>query len=729
MAGDSLRDFVCRIARIGCAKKGVHFVAGLFCLLLLAVGAQAAEVPAFAEIRTGYKSSYAELHDREGKFLHARRVDLTSNRLRWVPLTEISPALTEAVIFAEDKEFWQHRGVDWSATALAAMKLVSGDRTRGASTITMQLAGLLDKELAWRSGGRSLSQKWNQMQAARDIERSWSKPEIIEAYLNLVSFRGDLQGVAATAQALFGKQPAGLSRNEGLLLASLLPSPQAAAGRVAARACVLINAGFMNADCQVVKDLAMTALARRLAPYPENPALESLANTLLKVPAQNLVSTLSYGVQKKAEEILRNQLLELKSRHVNAGAVLVLDNASGAVVAYVANAGLLDSARFVDAIQAPRQAGSTLKPFLYELALEQKYLTAASILEDTPVSFPTPSGLYVPQNYEKDFKGPVSARVALAGSLNVPAVRVLNLVGVENAWARLRALGLHLPESPDFYGHALALGGADVTLWSLANAYRTLARGGSSTPLTFLPGRAMESVRVLDQDATFITADILADRSARAITFGLESPLATPFWTAVKTGTSKDMRDNWCIGFSGRYTVAVWVGNLDGSPMQDVSGISGAAPVWAAVMKQLEGGQVRPDGAAPVASLSLVRQKVRFRGLKESAREEWFIRGTALETVEYVPQSVTRIEYPVTGTIIAVDPDIPWSRQQVRFRAESGVAGLSWWLDGLRLGPIRDHDWSPMPGSHRLELRDAQGLVHDAVGFTVRGRMTTAPLD
>ena len=689
---------------------------------LLPLLAQAG-VPSFAEIRAGYRSSYAELLDREGKLLHGRRVDLTSNRWHWVPLSEMSPALTEAVVFAEDREFWQHKGVDWSATAVAAMKLVTGDRSRGASTITMQLAGLLDKELAWRSGGRSLSQKWNQMQAARDIERDWSKPEILEAYLNLVSFRGDLQGVAAVSQALFGKRPAGLTRHEGLLLASLLPSPQAAPARVVTRACVLINAGYPQSDCQQVRDLAMTSLTRRLSPYPESPALDALAAGLLKVAGRNVITTLSAPVQKKAEEVLRNQLLELKGQQVGAGAVLVLDNASGAVLAYVANAGLAEGARFVDAVRAPRQAGSTLKPFLYQLAFEQKYLTAASVLEDTPVSFPTPSGLYVPQNYEKDFKGPVSARVALAGSLNVPAVRVLNLVGVENAWSRLRALGFDMPEGPDFYGHALALGGADVSLWALTNAYRTLARGGSMTPPTIVPGPVAEAVRVLEQEAAFITADILSDRSARAVTFGLENPLATPFWTAVKTGTSKDMRDNWCIGFSTRYTVGVWVGNLDGRPMHDVSGVSGAAPVWAAVMRELESGQVRPAGSAPVAPLSLVRQKVRFKGVGEPAREEWFLRGTEMDTAEYVPQALTRIVYPVSDTIIAIDPDIPWSRQRVRFRAETGVDGLSWWLDGMRLAPAGDHDWSPVPGSHRLELRDAAGRVHAGVGFLVRGRL------
>jgi penicillin-binding protein 1C len=697
----------------------------LLLLCAINIGVVQAAAPSFSDIRAGFRSSYAELHDRDGKFLHAKRVDLSSNRLHWTAFPDISPALTEAVVFAEDKEFWQHHGVDWGATALATMKMVTGDRSRGASTITMQLAGLVDKELAWRRGGRSLAQKWNQMQAARDIERQWSKQEILEAYLNLISFRGDVQGVTAASRALFGKQPKGLGRNESLLLASLLPSPQAEPGRVATRACVHINAGFMNADCQAIRDLAMTTLNRRLLPYPENPALDAIASALLKEPARNVVSTLSSPLQGKTQALLRNQLLELKDQHVNAGAVLVIDNASGDVLAYVANAGLVDSARFVDAIQAPRQAGSTLKPFLYELAIEQKYLTAASVLEDTPVSFPTPSGLYVPQNYEKDFKGPVSARVALAGSLNVPAVRVLNLVGVENAWARLRALGLTLPESPDFYGHALALGGADVSVWALANAYRTLARGGNSTPLALVPGRAMESMRVLEPEAAFVTADILSDRSARALTFGLESPLATPFWAAVKTGTSKDMRDNWCVGFSTRYTVAVWVGNLDGSPMQDVSGISGAAPIWAGVMRALEGGQIRPNGSAPVAPLSLVRQKIRFKGLKEPARDEWFLRGTELADVEYVPQSVTRIVYPVSETIIAVDPDIPWSRQLVRFRAETAVDGLSWWLDGQRLGAADHYDWSPLPGSHHLELRDSKGLVHAVVGFIVRGRQKT----
>lgn len=690
-------------------------------LLLFSVSSSAV-VPAFADIKNGFHSSYAELQDRHGVLLHGRRIDLQSNRLAWVALSDISPALIEAVVFSEDREFYDHHGIDWSATALATFKMVTGDKSRGASTITMQLAGLLDTELAWRKGGRSLTQKWSQMRSAQELEVHWSKAEILEAYLNLITYRGDLQGVAAASQALYGKSAAGINRNEGLLLAALLPSPTALPAKVAQRACVLIAAGYMEANCQSIKDIAFTQLNRRLAPYTENPALDALSATLLHEVNTAVRTTLDAKLQHQAEEILANQLAELRTQHVNAGAVLVLDNASGEVLAYVANAGLVESARFVDGVRALRQAGSTLKPFIYELALEKKYLTAASVLEDSPLSLATPNGLYTPQNYEKDFKGPVTARVALAGSLNVPAVRVLNIVGVENAWMRLRELGFSsLNEAPEFYGYSLALGSADVSLWMLANSYRALANGGTFSEAGFVPGRVPEPVHVMDGDASFVVADILSDRGARAITFGLESALATPFWTAVKTGTSKDMRDNWAIGFSRRYTTAVWVGNLDGAAMHDVSGVTGAAPVWAAVMRALDGGQIHPGGDAPIAPLSVLRNKASFTGFKEPAREEWFLRGTEMHTVEFVSQSNARIIYPANETVIAIDPDIPETHQRVRFQAETPGKGLEWWLDGQRMGPAKALDWKPVTGSHRLVLRDAQHQDVDAVLFSVRG--------
>jgi penicillin-binding protein 1C len=264
--------------------------------------------------------------------------------------------------------------------------------------------------------------------------------------------------------------------------------------------------------------------------------------------------------------------------------VVGADNASGDVLAYVGGVGGASTAAQVDGADAYRQAGSTLKPFLYAQVIEKGYLTPASILDDSPVQLDTASGLYVPQNYDHEFKGPVSVRSALAGSLNVPAVRTLLLAGVESFRDRLWDAGYRgLTEDGAYYGFSLALGSAEVTLLEQANAYRTLANGGRWSPLRI---RAEDPAAVwrpvFSPQAAWIVADMMADPGARAATFGLDSALRLPFWAAVKTGTSKAMRDNWCIGFSDRFTVAVWIGNLEGDSMKAVSGTSGAIISWPA---------------------------------------------------------------------------------------------------------------------------------------------------
>lgn len=691
--------------------------------VLLALPARAA-VPDFARVRQDYGSSYAELLDRNGAVLDSRRIDMRNDRLPWVGLEAISPALPEAVVFAEDRGFYRNHGVDWLATLHSTLALLAGERGRGSSTISMQVAALLDPALSWHKGGRSLGQKWRQLGRAGELNAHWSKPQILEAYLNLTQFRGDLQGVATTSGALFGRAPAGLTRAQSLLLAALLPAPSAPPAEVAERACGLIAAGFTGVGCGEEKALAEAVLNHRQPPLPADPALTGLANRLLDRAGQLQATTLDAPLQHYAEATLRSQLLDLRGRHVNAGAVLVLDNSSGDVLAYVGNAGLVPGARLVDDVQALRQAGSTLKPFLYELALEQRYLTPASILLDAPLNLTTPDGIYAPQDYEKDFKGPVSARVALAGSLNTPAVRTLSVVGLDAFWQRLRSLGFgSLSEAPDFYGYALALGAADVNLWALTGAYRSLARQGLASLPRFTPDTAAAAPqRVMEPAPSFVVGDILSDRGARAITFGLDNPLALPFWTAVKTGTSKDMRDNWAVGFSERYTVGVWVGNIDGEPMQDVSGITGAAPVWAQVMQFLESSHLHTADSGPAAPAGLVRQRVHFDGIDEPDRDEWFLPGTAMSTVSYLPDSSVRIIYPVNATLVAIDPDIPAANQFLRFRAQTRGQPLEWWLDQHRLGAAHDLDWAPVPGLHHLSLEDAAGHSLDSVEFTVRGR-------
>lgn len=696
------------------------------CFLLLSVACAPAwateSTPSFAEVKAAHPSAYAELQDRDGKILARRRVDMAENRLEWATLDEVSPALIDAVIFAEDRDFYRHHGIDWGATSRAVVNLLHGDKSRGASTITMQLAGLLHPELAWRKGGRSVYSKWQQMQAARALESQWTKAEILEAYLNLNQYRGDLSGVSAASAALFNKTPSGLERDEALLLAALLPSPTANANNIARHACHLIHAGFKDSSCERVKFLASTRLSQRRIPFDEQPEIAAMAWHFLSTEQRQVKTTLDSKLQAFTLEQLQTQLANLHHREVNAGAAIVLDNASGEVLAYVGNAGLVEEGRFVDGITALRQAGSTLKPFLYELALEKQLLTAASLIEDKAIRLPTPQGMYIPQNYEKDFKGVVTVRTALASSLNVPAVRTQLLVGVDDFWQRLRDLGFKsLTEAPEFYGYGLALGDGDVSLWMEANAYRSLANGGLWSPAHLLPETTpTERVSVMSPQASFIISDILSDRQARALTFGLENPLATPFWTAVKTGTSKDMRDNWCIGFSQRYTVAVWVGNLNGAPMRDVSGITGAAPVWAELMNYLEGQQWQ--SAVPKAPAGVTQQKVTFTGINEPARQEWFLANTELSDVTYSPDNNIQITSPTNETIFALDPDIPQAQQLAIFRRNAKSAPLFWWLNQERLGSKPEVYWPLKSGKFRLSLRDADGQEQDAVVFEVRGR-------
>ncbi|WP_412480693.1 penicillin-binding protein 1C [Azonexus sp. IMCC34839] len=703
-------------------------------------------LPGFAEVKRDHTPSEAVLLARDGRPLHTLRLDKTVRRLPWTPLNEISPALVRAVIVSEDKRFMEHDGIDWRAAGKAAWSNFWGSRTRGASTLTMQLAGLLDED-GQRQGRRSIFAKISQSTAAVRLEGFWSKRQIIEAYLNLVPFRGELQGVGAMSRQLFGKWPHGLDERESALAAALLRSPNASPAVVARRACNLLREMARDSECEGLESFTQQALAGGLrATDAGTPQLAPhLARKLLEKPGQPIRSSLDADLQAFAREALRRHLGALRQQNVEDGAVVVLDNASGEILAWVGSSGDLSDAAEVDGVTALRQAGSTLKPFLYALAFETRTLTPASLLEDAPLTLDTGNGLYAPQNYEPHYQGWVSVRRALGGSLNVPAVRTVVRLGPEPFLRRLRAAGFaSLKQEGDWYGFSLALGSADVSLLMLSNAYRSLANGGQWRPLRATPGKGDSPVpcrregcaevftglphTAFAPTASFQVGDILADRNARAATFGLESWLATPYWAAAKTGTSKDMRDNWCAGFSRRYTVAVWVGNASGSPMHDVSGISGAAPVWREVMDWLQRGDPARGRAAvtsqpPAPPKGLVRQRIRFEPPREPARDEWFIAGTEQSVIRQAGgNALARIAYPTDGTILALDPDIPPNRQRIELKLSAPAGkGWQWQLDGR---PLARADstlrWLPQPGRHRLRLVDARGDVIDEAGFEVR---------
>ncbi len=696
------------------------FAAALCALAFWLRSPDAAAVPDFATVRARWQPSEAYLLDRDGVLLDSARMDYGVRRFDWISLDSISPALIEAVIAAEDHRFWTHHGVDWYAVAGALRDNLSGAHRRGASTITMQLAAMIDPSIArYRRGW---SDKFAQVRTAQVIESHWSKAQILEAYLNLLDFRGELQGVDAAARLLAGKLPSGLSVPESLVLAALLPAPALNAARIAARACGRARALHAAPGCDAITATTHTLLDRAAHLTEAADLAPDLAGELLEQPGQRLVTTLDANVQRVARDVMRNHLAGLALHNVRDGAALVVDNASGDVLAYVGSAGPESRARHVDGVRAHRQAGSTLKPFLYGLALENRYLTPASLLDDSPISLDTATGVYLPQNYDRDFKGLVSVRTALASSLNVPAVRTLVLVGVEAFRDRLHALGYSgIIQDGEFYGYSLALGSAEVSLWEQVNAYRTLARGGFASPLRLLADEpTVPPSRELPAVASFLIGDILSDRAARVATFGLDNHLNTDFWSAVKTGTSKDLRDNWCIGFTDRYTVGIWVGNFEGDSMRTVSGVTGAAPAWHDIIAAL---RTTHGSRAPSPPLGVRRIAVTFDGGVEPPRNEWFAAGTELTTVAPVPTHAARthIASPGNGLIIAIDPDIPSQRQRVPLLARGTTKQLAFRLDGAAIGPADTPlMWAPRTGAHRLALVDAAGSVIDQVLFTVR---------
>ena len=677
-------------------------------------------VPSFAMVRAAYRPSDAQLRDRHGEVLHELRVDRSRRRLDWCALERVSPAVQAAVIASEDRGFHRHTGVDWRALVGAGLRTLLGGPLRGASTITMQLASELDPTLRGGGGSRTARQKWRQLRLARAIEWHWSKGEILEAYLNLVSFRGEVQGVSAASRVLFGKLPHGLSDAEALVLAVLLRAPNAGADAVVRRAQWLHDGAPGGApSASAIRQAVRVALDTPRGDGLRAAGAPHVARKLLDASAAGrpVRATLDAATQRAAEDALQQHLLSLRDRHVTDGAVLVVDNATGDVLAYVGSSGGLSSAREVDGVQARRQAGSTLKPFLYGLALDARLLTPGSLLEDTPLEIAVPTGLYRPENYDGRFRGLVTVRTALSASLNIPAVRTLGLVGADAFVQRLRQLGFAGVRRPaDYYGPALALGSAEVSLWELVNAYRTLANGGVWSPLRLVlqtPAEDRRS-RVYDEATAFLIADVLADRESRSATFGLDSVLATGTWAAVKTGTSKDMRDNWCVGFSRRVTVGVWVGNFRGDPMHDVSGVSGAAPIWRDVMQWLRRERSSEPPSPPAGAVA---------GPGAGRVPEWFVSGTEprVDRVSVVG-TIPRILSPAASTTIAIDPDIPPAQQRVVFEASAVQPGAVWLLDGDPVGPANAAVlWAPERGKHALTLVDDRGRALDRVSFVVRG--------
>ncbi len=546
--------------------------------------------------------SELELLDRNGEALRVVRPG-NSPFVHWVTYSEVPQTLLEATLAAEDRLFWKHSGIEWRGTMRAAWQLVHQRRiVSGGSSISQQLIKLAQPR------PRTFATKVIEALQALRLEQKWGKQRILEQYLNRLDYGNFNRGCAAAAQFYFAKPLLDLSPAECALLAGLPQAPSRLNPHLYLERAIkrqrwilgqMRRSGWLKQDQYeraLKQPLHLSAPDRHFeAPHfvdlvlsrgagDQRSGVSSIAGGAT-LPKPGIRTTLDLGLNRFAETILRRRLSGLEAHHVRNGAIVVIDNRTRELLALVGSEDYFGpTAGQVNGACAKRSAGSTLKPFTYLLAL-QRGATPATIIADVPTEFPTALGLFAPANYDQHCYGPMRYRLALANSLNISAVKVLASIGGPAPLQQfLQDCGLTTLTHPaQYYGLGLTIGNAETRLLELANAYACLATLGQYAPIRWwlqAPSpRRPGSRRVADASAAYLIADILSDNAARTLAFGPRSALHFDFPVACKTGTSSDFRDNWALGYTPEFTVGVWVGNFDGSPMQQISGVSGAAPI------------------------------------------------------------------------------------------------------------------------------------------------------
>ncbi|MBD1927695.1 penicillin-binding protein 1C [Trichocoleus sp. FACHB-90] len=685
-----------------------------------------------------------------------------------VPLNQVSPQFINAILAAEDKQFYHHGALDMKAVARSLKDAIQARRiTSGASTITMQLARMLDPV------PRTLPGKMREIWLSWRLAAGMNKDEILAAYINRLPMGGNIYGLEAASRNYFDIPASDLNLAQASLLAAVPNNPTYFNPydhwkRLKKRQIYVLNR--MVEDNYITPNQAERAYKEEISLAPRQQGIIAAPHFLFwaasQLPQQNysqIRTTIDRPLQQFVEAQVQQVIRTLTPNNVHHAAALVINNHTGEVLAYVGSPDYFneESLGRNDGVQALRQPGSTLKPFLYELALENRTISPNTILADVPTHYAIPGAkLYSPTDYDETFLGPVRVRLALANSLNVPAVRVLEKIGVQNFLNRLHQLGFeHLTQSPEYYGLGLILGSGEVSLWELARAYVTLARLGEATPLvtTFYQAGNLQKEGFQNRKSEWeLITDILSDRYARATAFGVESVLALPFPAAVKTGTSSDFRDTWTVGFTTDYTVATWVGNFNGEPMRQVSGVTGAAPLWNRIMLHLHSHQEpaafplpenlvqRPicaiSGLKPTPDCPSVVQEYLFTEDISNYERQSHTVNLPLEYDEWLARqdqpsftsSSLKILSPHNGDFFLLHPGEETNRrgaedaegggkQRLEFRlAAMPTQPVEWWLNGEKLATQSSNSlfWQLRPGKWTLQAKS--GEMMDKVSFQVQ---------
>lgn len=695
--------------------------------------------------------------DRTGVVLYEARSAAGDRSMRLSAAAGLPRAIAAATIAAEDRRFYRHPGVDPIAVLRAIWSNVTAGRViEGGSTITQQAAKLL---LARREGAaRGWRAKLREAIVAIRLEHRLTKDEVLALYLSLAPYGNQLVGVERASGAYFGVRAASLTPAQAAFLASLPQRPSSFnPWRDGSRALPRQRAIL----ARMAAAHAISPAERRLATR-ERLALRDEASPLLAPHFVQMVTasagarrperidtTLDAALQADVRGIINARRSDLEAHGAHNVAVVVLDNRSGGWLAWEGSGDYFDADHggAIDGARVPRQPGSALKPFTYAAAFDRGY-TPASVLLDVPTSFPTAQEgvVYTPRNYDGVFRGPLRARVALAGSENVPAVALLSQIGPPSLLRLLRRAGITtLDKSAAFYGLGLTLGNAEVRLDELATAYAALARGGMTIKPHAVqrPDSEADGVRVLSERAAFWVTDILSDDRAREYVFGRGGSLEFPFAVAAKTGTSQSYHDNWTIGYTREITVGVWVGNFDRTPLKSSSGVTGAGPIFHAVMlaamRRIAPAAASAVGHDPGAIVPVPAGLDQRRVCADSGRPasaacsarllEWLGSGHETNSSRATgsgpkiasPPARMAVQNPPENATYLIDPTLRREFQTLPLRAGGASGEIEWTIDGQAVGrsaaTTTSLQWPLAPGRHRVTATDARGRSASAVFF------------
>ncbi len=687
-------------------RSTVRTAIGVFAVVstILAGGATTWVVSLGALPLTAAREVSTTIVDRNGELLRAYAMADGRWRLPVNATTDVDPTYLKLLLAFEDRRFHSHAGVDPLALGRAAFQLATrGHIVSGGSTITMQLARLMEPRRQ-----RSVYAKLRQIVRAIEIERRMTKQQILDLYLAMAPFGGNLEGIRAASIAYFGKEPKRLSLSEAALLVALPQSPEsrrldrypnaarAARDRVLDR---MVEDGVVSdADAAIAKTAPVPRLRKPmpiLAPHSADQAMLSVKD------APVIALTLDAGLQQALEALARDRALALGANI--SVAILAVDNASGDVLARVGSPDYFDDSRAgqVDMTRAVRSPGSTLKPFIYGLAFEDGFVHPESLIDDRPIRF----GSYAPENFDMTFQGTVPVRKALQMSLNVPAIALLDRVGASRLSSRLKQAGVNLvlprDEAP---GLAMGLGGVGITLQDLVQLYSGLARLGNTRPLREikrLRDEAAEPQRLLDQVAAWQVGNVLLGTPPPEN--GVHNRIA------FKTGTSYGYRDAWSIGFDGRITIGVWVGRPDGAPAPGIVGRTAAAPIlfdaFARTGRLPAPLPKPPKGTLVASNAKLPLPLRRYRPLGDLVRTDG--------------ERTPHIQFPLNGSRIDAAGVDGAPSAAMPVKVAGGVLPITMLVNGVSVGELDGRRQrlidSPGPGFARLTVIDAKGAADTVV--------------